>query len=344
MSEFSEARPSAVIFGCAGPVLLDQEIEFFQQVRPLGFILFARNCETPAQIRTLATALRATVGRPSAPVLIDQEGGRVQRLRPPHWRDAPAAAPFGALAETDPEAALRACRLNARLIGHDLTALGIDVDCLPCLDLRHPTTHAAIGDRAFSDDPDLVAELGQAQADGLAEAGVLAVMKHLPGHGRAAVDSHHELPLVSAGLDELRHTDFSPFRALNHLSMAMTGHLLFPALDDANPVSWSRSLITDVIRGEIGFAGLLMSDDIGMQALRGDFSSRAEKALQAGCDLVLHCSGQMAEMQQVAQACTPLTDAGLRRWNAVEKARRPVVPGFEPVAAATELSQLLART
>ena len=308
--------PLAVIFGCEGPALTPWEADFFRSADPLGFILFARNCQVPDQIRTLIRDLRETIGRPEAPVLIDQEGGRVARLKPPAWRAAPPAADFGALAAVDPDRAAEAVRLNARLLAAELGDLGINVDCAPVLDLRRPETHAAIGDRAFGPDPALVAALGRAFCEGLLDGGVCPVVKHMPGHGRAVVDSHAELPVISAALDDLEATDFEAFRLLNDAPMGMTAHIVCAALDPDRPATTSPVVIEQVIRGRIGFQGFLMSDDLSMSALQGTLGARAAASLAAGCDAVLHCNGERAEMEAVAGAAGPLNDAARARLDA----------------------------
>ncbi|MHA1536323.1 MAG: beta-N-acetylhexosaminidase [Alphaproteobacteria bacterium] len=305
--------PKPVIFGLSGPSLSDEERRFFARSAPLGFILFARNCQDPDQLRALVDALRETIGREDAPVLIDQEGGRVARLGPPHWRRSPPAAPFGALAARDFERAERAVRLNAGIIAFELAALGIDVDCAPVLDVPVAGSHEIIGDRAFSSDPDLVARLGRAAMEGFLDAGVIPVIKHIPGHGRAGVDSHRELPVVDTPLDELRRTDFAPFAALADAPWAMSAHVVYRAIDPGQPASVSAKVIEEIIRGEIGFDGVLVSDDLGMEALSGDFAERAGAALAAGCDVALHCSGVMAEMREV--------DAALGEIGGVTRAR-----------------------
>lgn len=310
----NKVPPAAVIFGCAGPVLTDVEREFFARVDPLGFILFARNIDHPGQVRDLVRDLRASVGRGDAPVLIDQEGGRVQRLRPPHWRGAPAGAVFAELAVRKGMAmAVEALRLNFRLIGHDLASLGIDVDCAPVVDVPVPGAHDVIGDRAYGSEPAPVIALARAAMDGLLDAGVLPVIKHIPGHGRATVDSHHSLPEVGAGLVALEQCDFVPFRALADAPWAMTAHVVYSAIDAAAPATTSAAVIGRVIRGDIGFDGLLLSDDLSMKALAGDFSDRAAQALAAGCDVVLHCNGDMAEMEAVARGVRALDRAALER-------------------------------
>lgn len=317
------------------------ERRLFAEADPLGFILFARNCESPAQLGSLVEALRDAVGRSDAPVLIDQEGGRVARLGPPHWRKPPAAAAFGALAGRGLASARRAVWLNARLIAAELSALGVTVDCAPVVDLALSETHAVIGDRAFSGDPAVVAELGRAFCEGLLAGGVLPVIKHIPGHGRARADSHLELPEVSATRETLRATDWLPFKALADQPWAMTAHLRYSALDARAPATISAKLIGEVIRREIGFDGVLISDDLGMQALEGDLAERGKAALAAGCDLVLHCSGVLAEMDRLMAAVPPLTDAAAARVNHGEQQRGRAQP-LDRREALAELDALLA--
>jgi len=319
-------QPSkAVIFGCSGPVLTDGERRFFEQSHPAGFILFERNCQDPDQVRRLVGELRETVNRPDAPVLIDQEGGRVQRLKPPHWRDAPPPGAFAALAGRSLSRAEEAVRLNGQLIAAELYGLGITVNCAPVLDIPGPDAHQIIGNRAFGNDPKIVAALGMAAAAGHLQGGVIPMIKHIPGHGRAKADSHEELPVVDAGAEELTETDFSPFRALNRLPWAMTAHVVYTALDGDNPATTSSKVISRTIRGDIGFQGVLVSDDIGMKALGGPFEERTKAGLAAGCDLVLHCSGDAAEMEAVAAGAGPVTDEGLARLQNGESMRK--VPG-----------------
>lgn len=306
----------SLILGCAGPELSRAERQFFIDTDPFGFILFQRNCESPEQIRMLTEDLRDCVGR-HAPVLIDQEGGRVQRLKPPQWRAAPPAAFFGKLYAEDPVRAEQAVRINARMIAAELMACGVDVDCLPLLDVRQDGAHDVIGDRAFAYMPDIVARLGRAQAEGLAAGGVAPVMKHIPGHGRAGVDSHHALPRVDTGRDELTAIDFAPFKALKDLPMAMTAHVIYETLDSERAATVSATVIGDVIRKEIGFDGLLMSDDISMKALADPLDVSTTQALEAGCDVVLHCSGDMSEMQAVAGVAPVLSGDGLARAETV---------------------------
>ncbi len=297
----------SVIFGCSGLVLTDEEKRFFESIDPLGFILFARNCESPGQVTTLVEDLRGSVGR-DAPVLIDQEGGRVQRLNPPHWRKAPAARQFGGLYAIDPDAAREAVTINSRLIACELKALGVDVDCLPVLDVPIESAHDVIGDRAYGTAPDVVADLGRAAGEGLTVEGVDPVIKHMPGHGRAMVDSHHDLPVVDISLETLEQTDFAPFRSLNDLPWGMTAHVVYTAIDADNPATLSAPVIDRVIRGHIGFQGILMTDDLSMKALHGGLAERTHAAFTAGCDIALHCNGEMAEMVQVADGVGPVTD------------------------------------
>jgi len=315
-------RPAAVIFGCAGTSLTDDEIRFYRRVDPLGFILFARNIDTPEQVRALVQAMRDAVGR-RAPVLIDQEGGRVQRLKPPHWPRRPAMATYGKLAARDPELAARAAGLHARLIAADLLALGIDVDCAPVLDVPIPGITEAIGDRAISADPAIVATLGRAVRDGLLAGGVMPVIKHLPGHGRALVDSHATVPIVRASREDLSAVDLVPFKALADSPWGMTCHCIYAAVDPDLPATRSPRVIADLIRGEIGFDGLLVSDDLSMGALSGAYDDRAAASLDAGCDVALHCNGKMEEMTAVARGVRPLSDRALERIARAEAWRRP---------------------
>lgn len=331
---------NAVIFGCEGLSLTDWERKFFADSNPLGFILFARNCESPEQIRALVAALRACIGRDSAPVLIDQEGGRVVRLKPPRWRATPAAGRFGLLAGRDRELAEQAVHLNARLIAAEMLEVGITVNCAPVLDLPTPGAHDAIGDRAFGADPERVAELGQAFCAGLLAGGVLPVIKHIPGHGRARVDSHHELPRVETPRAELELSDFRPFAALARVPWAMTGHLVYTAIDPDNPATMSETVIAEVIRGSIGFDGVLVTDDLSMAALSGDYGTRASKSLAAGCDVVLHCNGKTEEMTATMGGIGALSAEAERRLAAA--ATRPSVPEeVDQAALAARLERLL---
>ncbi len=316
------------------------ERAFFRDADPLGFILFARNCERPDQIRALVQALRDAVGRADAPVLIDQEGGRVARLTPPHWRRYPAAARIAALGGA---AAEEAAFLSARLIAADLAALGITVDCLPVLDIPVAGADAVIGDRAYGSDPGSVARLGGAACQGLLAGGVLPVIKHIPGHGRATVDSHAALPTVTVDRATLEASDFAPFRALAGMPWAMTAHIVYTALDAAAPATLSRKVIDEVIRASIGFDGVLVSDDLSMKALGGSLGERAARALAAGCDLVLHCNGERREMEAVAAATAPLSAAARRRLQRAESQRRAPQP-LDRAAAETRLDALMGKS
>ena len=296
----------AFISSCAGLKLSDDERRFFAKERPCGFILFARNCESPQQIRALVRSYKDAVESDDALVLIDQEGGRVQRLRPPHWRNMPPARVYGLLYETDPAMAKKAAFAGSRLIAQELRHCGVTVDCTPVLDVPEKGAHEIIGDRAFSTDPEVIIALGRAVMDGCLAGGVLPLIKHVPGHGRAKADSHLALPRIDAPAAELEAVDFRPFQALRDAPLAMTAHVLLTAFDGKRPSSTSPVIIGKVIRDFIGLTGLLMSDDIGMKALGGAFAERARGVIAAGCDVALHCSGEFADMVEVAGAVPPL--------------------------------------
>jgi beta-N-acetylhexosaminidase len=298
--------PSAIICGFRGQSLSSWEESFFSELNPWGYILFQRNCRTPTQIRRLTDSLRELSGRSDLPILIDQEGGRVQRLRPPRWREANAAADFESLYEQSKLTAREALFLNNQLIAHDLVVLGITVNCTPVLDLPIKGSHDIVGDRAYSNDPAIIADLGRVVCDAHLAMGVLPVLKHIPGHGRALADSHLALPRVSAPVGDLEQTDFAPFRALNDMPLAMTAHVVFQEIDSLEPATTSKLLIDQIIRASIGFQGLLMSDDLSMRALSGTLGARTERCYDAGCDMVLHCNGKRAEMLAVAEAARPL--------------------------------------
>ena len=330
---------SACIFGCAGPALARAEREFFARAQPLGFILFARNVESPAQLAALTADLRDCVGR-AAPVLIDQEGGRVQRMRAPHWREW--LPPLDQMTHAQsPEAAARAMFLRYRLIADELHAVGIDVNCAPDADIAGPDTHPFLRNRCFGEDAESVVTGTRAAADGMMAGGVLPVVKHIPGHGRATIDSHLSLPVVDAPAESLRELDFAPFRALADLPMAMTAHLKYLAFDADRPATQSPTLIR-LIRDEIGFDNLLMSDDISMQALAGSIGERAAATIAAGCDVVLHCNGDLAEMQAVEAASGPLTGRALERaQSALARCGQP--QEIDIAAAEAELRSLLGK-
>lgn len=341
MSNVRLAHRSAIVYGCAGERLQAEERALFRAIKPFGFILFGRNCRAPEQIRQLIDELRDAVEDPEAPVLIDQEGGRVQRLGPPHWKRRPPARAFGNLARIDSIAAIDAAGLAARLIAADLAALGVTVDCAPVLDLPVPGGHDVIGDRAFADDCTTVAALGRAFCTGLLEGGVLPVIKHIPGHGRARVDSHLELPRVDQSGSVLGESDFAPFAALNDMPLAMTAHVLYEAFDPECPATLSSVIVDRVIRERIGFDGMLISDDISMNALSGEVAQRAARALEAGCDVVLHCNGAIDEMTRIADAVGPLADQAVARWRAAT-ALRLTAQDFDVDAAEAKLESMIA--
>jgi len=335
----SSREPLAAIFGAAETSLSAAERGFFRDADPLGFILFARNCAAPDQLRGLVAELRDSVGREDAPVLIDQEGGRVARLRPPHW---PAYPPARAIAALGGARARAAAELGARLIADDLGALGITVDCMPVLDLPIAGADPVIGDRAYGAEPAAVAALGAAVCAGLLAGGVLPVIKHVPGHGRAVVDSHRALPVVTAPLAALAEHDFVPFQALAAMPWAMTAHILYRDIDPANAATLSPLLIGEVIRGTIGFDGLLVSDDLSMAALPGTLGARAARALSSGCDVVLHCNADPEEMSEIAAASSPLCAAARRRLDAGEARRRAAVSPFDRREAELRFAALMA--
>lgn len=332
----------AFISGCAGPVLSEAEIAFFARTNPWGLILFRRNCETPEQLRTLTAAFRAAVGRRNAPVFIDQEGGRVQRLGPPNnaWRRYPPARLYGEAFATDPLRALRTARNVGRLMAADLIDAGITANCVPVLDVPQPGAHEIVGDRAYGTRIEPIMALARAHAAGFADGGVLPVIKHIPGHGRARADSHLELPVVDASRAELEAVDFPPFAGLADAPMAMTAHVVYTALDKSAPATLSKKVISTVIRRQIGFRGLLMTDDLSMKALSGSYAEKTRRALEAGCDVVLHCNGDMAQMEEVAAAAGALKGRALARARAALKsARRP--QAFDRKQALKDLDALL---
>lgn len=331
-----------IIFGAAGPRLTNAEAAFYAEHRPCGFILFKRNVETPDQVKALVEEMKNAAGNADALILIDQEGGRVARLRPPHWREYPCGADYGKLWAVDPDFAGEAAFLGARLIADDLAALGINVDCLPVLDVPVPGANNVIGDRAYGTNPTVVMALGRAAAQGLIEGGVLPIIKHIPGHGRAMADSHLALPIVTTGRTALEAHDFPPFRALGDLSLAMTAHVIFTAYDAKAPATTSRTMIDEVIRGQMGFDGLLMSDDLSMKALSGDFIARRNAVLSEGCDVVLHCNGVMEEMTLVAEGCPAISTTAKVRLDGVLAGLKPPKPGFDRGQAEARLAELLA--
>jgi beta-N-acetylhexosaminidase len=325
--------PRAFICGLSGGTLTPAERTFLAAQQPCGVILFKRNCDTPEQVRALTGEIRQVLGAAdNYPILIDQEGGRVQRLGPPHWPCYPAGRPFGLAYAKLPGTALAAAHAGARLIAQDLAALGITVNCAPVLDIPVPGAHDVIGDRAYGTHAATVSALAAAVVQGYLDGGVLPVIKHIPGHGRAGRDSHFALPEITASLDELTATDFIPFVVLNRAPMAMTAHVLLNAVDAKTPASSSRVVIEEIVRGLIGFDGLLMCDDLSMGALSGTLGERTRAVLDAGCDVALHCNGGLDEMQAVADATPLLEGAALCRYKAARHSLRPPLP-FDEAAA-----------
>jgi beta-N-acetylhexosaminidase len=332
--------PRAFITGIAGTELSQDERSFLREVDPWGLILFKRNISDRKQVADLTSSFRSLLGR-EAPVLVDQEGGRVQRLGPPHWPVYPPAQVFDRLYERDPAAGLAAARLGGRLLAADLQPLGIDVDCLPCADIPVSEADPVIGDRAYGDRPDKVVVLAGAHARGLMNGGVLPVLKHLPGHGRATADSHKSLPTVDADRGTLEATDFAAFRPLARLPLGMTAHVVFSAIDAAHPATTSATMVGEVIRGFIGFQGLLMSDDVSMGALSGTIGERSKAALAAGCDVVLHCNGKLDEMQDVAASVPVLSGEASKRAQAALAAKE-APSEFDAVAGRRVFEDMLA--
>ncbi|MGJ4939089.1 beta-N-acetylhexosaminidase [Bradyrhizobium sp. HKCCYLS1011] len=332
----------AFITGVSGLELGTAERDFIRDARPWGFILFKRNVQSPTQVTALVDELRDAAGRADAPILIDQEGGRVQRLGPPHWPVYPPGAAFSRLYDIDSAHGLRAAWLSARLIADDLGQLGITVDCLPLADVPVADADAVIGDRAYGETPDKVAAIARAVTDGLAQGGILPVLKHIPGHGRATADTHFRLPTVDTPESELDATDFAAFRPLSDLPMAMTAHVVFSAIDPAHPATTSATMIERVIRGRIGFQGLLMSDDVSMNALAGSIAERTRAIIAAGCDVVLHCNGKLDEMQAVVAETPELSGIALARADRALAARKPAV-ALDRAAARAELDALINR-
>jgi beta-N-acetylhexosaminidase len=332
----------AFITGVSGLTLTADERDFMRAQRPWGFILFKRNIETPAQVAGLVMELRKSVDDPDAPVLIDQEGGRVQRFGPPHWPVYPPGAVFGTLYDIERKLGLAAARLSARLIAADLIDLGVTVDCLPLADVPVAGADAVIGNRAYGTEPGKVAAIARAVTEGLQQGGVLPVLKHIPGHGRATADTHFRLPVVDTPKAELERTDFAAFQPLADLPMAMTAHVVFSALDPAQPATTSATIIKQVIRGRIGFQGLLMSDDVSMNALAGSIGERTGAIVAAGCDMVLHCNGRLDEMREVARETPVLSGKALDRARHALASRQAPQP-FDRAAARAELDELVDR-
>ncbi len=333
---------SAAVYGCQGSELATEDRAFYRDERPFGFILLGinRNIESPAQVAALCDQLRDSIDNPNAPILIDQEGGRVQRLKPPHWQNRPAARRFGELFDRHPDQGREAAYLCARLIAHDLRSVGVTVNCAPVLDVPVQGAHDIIGDRAYSFDPTTVIELGRATIEGYLDGGVLPVIKHVPGHGRAMADSHLALPRVTTPVPELSAHDFVTFRSLNHVPVAMTAHVVFEAIDPRRPATTSPKVVRSIIRGEIGFEGLLVSDDLSMSALEGPLSARTKAALFAGCDIALHCNGKRDEMMDVAKEAKQLAGEALDRADAALAHLRKPAP-LDIAAAEARLREML---
>lgn len=328
----------AYILAPAGPSLSADEADFFREADPWGFILFQRNCETPGQLRRLTADLRESVGR-TAPILIDQEGGRVQRMRAPHWREWPPPLDQVEALSAEPSEALRAMYLRGLLISAELVAHGIDVNCAPSADIAWPQTHPFLRNRCYGTDVATVTTMARACAEGLMDAGCLPVLKHAPGHGRATLDSHESLPRIEAPLAELHETDFAPFHELAELPMAMTAHIVLPEIDTETPITQSSKGIS--LLRDLGLNGLLMTDDISMGALKGTVGERSRKALEAGCDMILHCNGDMAEMRSVAEIGTMTAEAANRADIALARRRPPI--DIDISAAESEFQSLMKR-
>jgi len=330
-----------VIFGCSRTALLPEEHRFFKEAKPFGFILFSRNCEDPEQVRKLIMELRHAVGRPDAPVLIDQEGGRVARLQPPYWAHHPPARAFGTMYEMDPEWGAEAMQLYARIVAHELYRLGITVNCAPVVDLFIEGASPALGDRAISRKPPIVAALARLWAETFLNNGVLPVIKHFPGHGRLEVDPHYKCPTIETSQAELESEDFVPFELLKDLPLGMTSHAIFTAFDAGHPASVSPVVHHDIIRGMLGFDGLLLSDDIVMKALGGAAEDRAQAVLDAGSDIALHCNGDLAEMRAIAAVLKPLKPESWKRWEYAQAMLREPDPGYNPLQDNERLDVLL---
>lgn len=314
---------SAFVTGVAGEQLTPDEWRFLQDARPCGLILFARNCRSPQQIRSLIDSFKDAIGRDDLFVMVDQEGGRVQRMKPPAFREIPSAGKFGALYKKNPENGCRAAKAAAQLVAAELAAIGFNVNCVPVLDMPVEGAHDVIGERAYGRDPNTVTALGVAVAEGMMAGGVLPCMKHMPGHGRSTVDTHHNLPVIDTQLALLEKTDFEPFRRLNYLPLGMSAHVMFNAIDPEEPATTSPIVIEQVIRQRIGFDGLLFSDNSSMNALAGRIGDRINRMLTAGCDVALHCNGQFDDMLEVAANSVLLEGDAERRFHAAFEARKP---------------------
>jgi beta-N-acetylhexosaminidase len=335
LSGLEVKKPRACILGVSGTELSNWEKGFFREADPVGFILFARNVEDHEQIKSLTRSLREVVGNSNVPIFVDQEGGRVMRLKPPHWRKIPAAGVFGELFKINPEDAREAAYINARLMAMDLRDAGFNTTCAPVLDLRFPGMSDVVGDRSYGSDVGTVVMLASAVAAGLLDGGVAPVIKHIPGHGRAKVDSHKDLPVVSTKHSALSELDFAPFKQMKDVLAAMSAHLLFTDIDDQRPGTVSPTIINEVIREEIGFENLLISDDLSMEALGGSIGSRTHECLRAGCDVALHCNGKRTEMEEVVAMSPLLTGASLLR---VQKFTNQIATFKADTPTATQLT------
>lgn len=330
-----------VVFGFSRTELTTLERVFFEETNPFGFILFKRNCDNPDQVRWLIRELQHTVGREDVPIFIDQEGGRVTRLSPPHWTKHPPARVFGLIYEQDPILGSEAMQLYARIVAGELSALGITVNCAPVVDLMFEGASVAIGDRAISRKPTVVAALARLWAENMMQNGILPVIKHFPGHGRLKTDPHNVLSVIEASKAELESEDFVPFDLLKDLPIGMNSHAIFTALDEGVPASLSSVVHRDIIRGQLGFDGLLLSDDLTMKALQGTPGELAVKALEAGSDIILHCNGHLSEMEAVARALEPMAGESLARWAYAQSMVRPMAPGYNPREDLARLDILL---
>ncbi len=337
--DFQPMTPA--IFGTSGLSLTAEERAFFREADPAGYILFGRNCDTPQQLRALTDELREIHGRERLFICIDQEGGRVARLRPPHWADFPAGEVFDQLYDIAPATAIEAARVNAEALGIELSEAGITVDCHPPLDVRQPGAHDVIGDRALGSEPMKVAAMGRAILDGLARAGVAGCIKHMPGHGRTTTDTHEEMPTVTASDAELE-VDLAPFRTLSDAPIGMTGHLLFSAWDKENPATLSPYVIEQIIRKRIGFDGLLLTDDIDMEALAGTVPERAERAIAAGCDLVLNCWAKMDDMIAIVERLPVMSEQTAERLDRALSGTRISAPHGDKAQLLAKRDALLA--
>ncbi len=340
MSVPNANHPKPALFGCLGPRLTIEERAFFRDSDPFAFILFKRNIEDPDQLRGLIVELRQTVGR-EAPIAIDQEGGRVARLKPPYWQKYPPARSFGMMYERDAAWGLEAIRLYSRILAHDLVKLGITINCAPVVDLFDPTASPVIGDRALSERPTVVAALARAQAETFLANGILPVIKHLPGHGKMKSDPHDELPTIQIPRAELETQDFVPFELLKDMPLGMNSHAIFTALDPAQPASLSSVVTHEIIRGLMGFDGLLIVDDLTMKALSGSMRALTSQALEAGNDIIMHCDGTMAQMIEIADALPAMSEASWARWTHARAMATPMNPAYHPAEDSARLDILL---